>query len=256
MKHRGFALLAIAAQLQAHTPAAVAMEQQPEVLQRHDGQVIIRVSGAWSLFHGLEAVRREYGLVLDYEEGPSNDPGRLSGEGVNRIRRPASYTISTTEPNLTSQAAKAQFIQDILRQFQAQGSPEFVVIQGENGRLTVAPASASERLLDTPIILKAAKRTISETAEAIFAELRKEHGISIQRGGIVDSGLDQTTVTVGSDRPTSVRKLLEQALDGAPCRFVWGESLEPSDGNYYISFEPAVKLERSPTGELRTSLVR
>ncbi len=221
------------------------------VLTHQGGKLVLQVSSPRPIEQGLSQLRREYGIVLDYEEGASNDPARVSGTGNQRRWRGGSYTIRINEPSSPGFAASQQMIAEALAQFSAGGAQQFTAITGTNDRITVSPSNASERILDTPIVLPISMRTVDQTIEAILVAVSQKIGKPFERGGIMDNGTATTYVTIGNPTPIAARLLLAQALDSTSYRRFWIQTWEPSDGSYYIGIQPVVKTEITPSGAVR-----
>lgn len=204
------------------------------VLTHRNGELIIEVNSPRPVEQALAEIRREYGLNLDYEEGETDDPTRVTGLVKHRKWIGGSYTIEVKEPGSSSFADTKKFIADILSQFRSHSPQKFTAIIGANDRITVSPSNPSERVFDTPIILQPKDRTIDQTIEAILAAVSQKVWKPFLRGGIVDNGTASGHVTIGSTTPIAARILLAQALDSLPNRRFWLLGWDPRDGTYAI----------------------
>jgi hypothetical protein len=216
-------------------------------VERQNGMVKLTVSSPWPVEQGMSAVRREFGLLLDYEEGSSTY--QANSTRARSLKSDGRFVIQVPETSLASGNDRERFIKDILEQFYAQGGLSFTVLSGVNDRLTVAPSSSSDRLLDTPIIVRPERRTIEQTVEAILGQVSRQRGVSIVRGGLIDNDLENKEIVVGSATAVAARSLLAQALDGASDKRYWLFGWDPSLRNYVLAIQTAVRLEKAPTGQ-------
>lgn len=237
--------------LQAQSTPVRAPNLEHALITRQKGKLSIQLNNSRPVEQALAGLRREYGLTLDYEEGESDDPARVNFLDNRRRWVGGSYTIEVNEPASSSFADSKKFIAGVLSQFSAIGSQHFTEITGANERITVSPSNASERILDTAIVLPSMDRTIDETIEAILSAVSQKIGKPFLRGGMVDNGTASGHVTLGSTTPVAARVLLAQALDSLPYRRFWIQTWEPSDGNYYIGIQGVVKTEVTMSGAVR-----
>jgi len=211
------------------------------VLTHRNGKLTVQVNSPRPVEQALAEIRREYGLTLDYEEGETDDPARVTGLVKHRKWIGGSYTIEVKEPASSSFADSKKFIANILSQFRSHSPQKFTAIIGANDRITVSPSNPSERILDTPIVLQAKDRTIDETIEAILAAVSQKVVKPFLRGGIVDNGTASGHVTLGSTKPVAARIFLAQALDSLPYRRFWLQGWDPRDDTYAILIQGVVK---------------
>lgn len=221
------------------------------LLTHQNGKVAIQIGSPRPVEQALAEIRREYGLTLDYEEGESNNPAQVSGMGKQRMWIGRSYAIEVNEPASSSLADSKRFITDALAQFNANDSRQFTTIIGANDRITVSPSTPSERILDTPVTLPAADRTVDQTVKLILTAVSEQIGKPILRGGMVDNGMANGHITIGSKTPIAARILLAQALDSLPYRRFWLLGWDPSDNTYAILIQGVVKTEVTMSGAVR-----
>ena len=239
----GFAGLA-----QAHSSPLARSCQSRGAPTHQTGKFIIQTTNSRPVQQALSQLRDKYGLTLDYEEGATSDPRRISGTGNQRRWIGGRYTIKLREPRSPDFAASRRMIAEVLSQFSASGAQHFTTILGANHRITVTPSNASKRILDTPIVISVADRSVDETIEAILAAVSQQIGRPFEIGGIADNGTAETHVTLGSATPIPARLLLAQVLDAVPFRRSWDQNWEPGTDTYIIAIQSADKMETTPAG--------
>jgi hypothetical protein len=224
------------------------------VVQAPNGQVVVTASSPRPMLQALTALRRQYGWIVDYEEGKYG-ADQLTLDADNRARlRGGSFQVNVAAPKSVGSADETTFLKSLISQSAAVTSQNFVLKTSSSGRQTLVTQSSAEPLmLDTPVQLSRETRTISDTVDKILALVSAKRGTPLIRGGLVDPGLLRMNVTVGGPTEVPARDLLTQALDGADIARVWSLSYEPSDGNFYIGIELAVRVETTATGEQRVT---
>jgi hypothetical protein len=138
----------------------------------------------------------------------------------------------------------------VVEQFDSVGLQHFSVLSPSPGRFDVTSVTEGDTLLmDTPIVLSRFSRSIESTVDAIIQAVAEKRSVRFARGGIVDSELERTFVTVGSETPTAARVLLAEALDSSPDEKIWILEYEPADDSYYIGIQWAAAIEHTFSGE-------
>lgn len=225
----------------AHNQAIpqTAPQHQTGLTTNAQGQIEISEYNPWAVAMAVGAIRRHYGLVIDYEESlpdpaevyhDSGDPPRL------RIR-----TLHANLPPLHSRTAAA--ILAMLRNMARQVSTPTQMVKADmpsKRRFNVsAQAPGQYLLLDTLIVLPQKKRTIGATAAAICEAAAKAHGVSCQAAGIASGATGYNTlIELGSDRPMKARTLLTKVLDAAQSPIAWVIEYVPSIHEFGIALEP------------------
>ena len=219
-------------------------------ITRAGTSVTIHASSPRPVEQALSGIRREYGLILDYEEGPVRDSSNLAAAGNRQILKGADIKVTMAGPKDSTPAEEAAFLQSALAELHAAGgSRQFTLLQGANNRLTVTPSDAPLRVLDTKILIDPRPRSIDATIEEIFRALNNESGIVIERGGLVDNELSNTIVTVGStSTPIAARDLLSQALNGTLYAKFWILTWDPNTDRYAMNLQTAVKVDDTLIG--------
>lgn len=228
--------------------------QHASIVQKPGGNLTIVASSPRPVLQALTAIRRQYGWILDYEEGRySSADLAVDADGQSRLRGGA-FQLTLPAPKSIAAADEASFLQTFLSAAQGVLSEGSELQPGPYGRYSVLAQNSQEPLmLDTQIHLARATRTIDETIAAIVNLVSEKRGVSFQRGGLIDSGLLRTEVTIGSTSEMKARDLLIGALNAADAARVWSVSFEPSDGNFYIGIELAVRAVTDVTGKQKVT---
>ena len=233
---------------QASTPS---IYQHAHVGYTSTGQVVISATGTRPLTQILTNLRRHYGWVVDYEESKFT-PSELSYAPFNR---PLPTIRSVTATTMAPRSGTPSEISTLLRSVAAQAAPgsrTTAVLRLGNSRFSVTARSAGQwLLLDTPITLPSARRTIDATVNEICSMAASARGTECDLGGIVDGDLLRTDIVLGSNAPIQARQLLAQALDMAPHRKVWMLTYDPSRQAFVLGIEPAAIVETTVTGQER-----
>jgi len=237
--------------LPAQSTSVARRYQNHGTLTYKHSKLVLQVNSSRPVEQALSQLRRKYGIVLDYEEGSSNDPTRISSTGNQRRWIVGRYTIRIHAPSSPDFAASQHMISETLSQFRASGAQHFISIIGTHHRITVAPSTASARILDTPIVIPVANRTVDQAIEAILAAVSRQIGKPFERGGIADNGTATAYVTIGSTTPITARLLLAKALDAVPYRRFWVQGWEPGSDTYFIAIQAVVRTEITPSGSVR-----
>ncbi len=249
-------LLCIASTSLAQTSGKPASNfiEHASLIQKPDGNLSIVASSPRPVLQALTAIRREYGWILDYEEGRYSSADLIvDADGQSRPRGGA-FQVSVPAPKSVATPDQANFLQSFVSVVQGALSEGFELQAGPYGRYSVLAQNSQEPLmLDTQIHLPRATRTVDETIAAIVSLVSEKRGVSFQRGGLIDSGLLRTEVTAGGVNEMKARDLLIQALDAADVARVWSVSYEPSDGNFYIGIELAVRAETDAIGKQKVT---
>lgn len=220
--------------------AQTASRHQTGVTTNGQGRIVISEYNPWAVAMAVGAIRRHFGLVVDYEESlPDSSEVYHDSEGRLRLRI---QTIHAVLPPLHSRTPGT--ILAMLRNMAQQVSTPTRIVKADmpsKGRFNVsARAPGQYLLLDTLIVLPEKKRSISATAAAICEAAAKAHGASCGAGGIASGATGYNTmIEAGSSRPVKARKLLTKVLDAAQSPIVWVVEYVPVIHTFGIVLEPA-----------------
>jgi hypothetical protein len=201
------------------------------------------------MYQALSAVSREYGWMSDYEETDDATLPFFTDGDNRRWYRGGTFTATLAMPQTGTASEEQSILTNLTRQFDQVGLQHFKVISPSANRFDVTSAPAgSVALMDTPITLPAAERTIDQTVMAILQQISAQRGVKIIRGGFADGELIRTTISIGSEKAVPARQLLAQALDQAPDGRVWLLTYEPSMGEYAFGVQATALDQQALSG--------
>lgn len=211
---------------------------QQRVVYTPTGQLVISATGTRPLTQMLTYLRGHYGWAVDYEESQFNDYELSSARFGLPLPIIRTVTATVMEPKSGTPSETLTLLRSVAAQT-APSSRTTAVLQTANSRFTVTSKSEGQwLLLDTPITLPSARRTIEATVELICSLAASAHGTRCERGGMADNGLINTSVVLGSNVPIQARQLLVQALDAAPGQRVWILTYDPPEQEFVLGIEP------------------
>lgn len=242
--------LCAGAAAQSAPNGSVKFMEHASVVQSPGRGLVVTASSPRPVLQALTALRRKYGWILDYEETRlSTDQLTVDADGVSRPRG-ASFQVAVPAPKSVGFADESTFLSSFISTVAVSASGKIVLKTSSPNRQTVLVQNSSEQpMLDTPIRLNRETRTIDDAVEEILKLVSDKRGTPLVQGGLVDPGLLRTNITIGGDVEVPARNLLVQALDAAEIARVWSLGYEPSDGNFVIAIEPAVRAETDITGK-------
>ena len=216
-----------------------------------NGTILLSANGSWPEEQILERLRREYGWVTDYEQTP-----RLANMVVTRAdgslqAKMHSVSVSIPRPTEDSSAEELRVLGALASGLSSADERVTVVQNGGGGRFDILlSAGGAETILSTAIVIPSQARSVGDTITAVLEAVSTRTGQPILLGGIANSSLEITQVTVGGTQPLPARVLLAEALDALPVRHVWLLGYEPQMGSYTIGVEPAVRVTRTALGQV------
>ncbi len=229
-------------------------------IERSGSRVTVTSNDSEPLLQAIAALRLEYGWQVDWEQAPGysrfdvvddtspawrtthpNDPG---------VTRPSggSFVASFSEPGPNGEHLA---LYELVEQYNATGNPgKYSFRTTEDGRIEIVGTQVLDDvgrpqdvrpILDTPITVESAERTVYDSIKSVLAALESATGKKLIFGVASESLFLNTRVTVGGTN-AAARRLLERALAGT------GRQL-----NYDLGFNPDVPvyvLNVSPVGRL------
>jgi hypothetical protein len=248
-KRFGRALFRLATSVLMFVLAVDVQAQHPVLEHRADGTISVTAQGRWPLVQAVEALRQEYGWIVDYEEPAQALSNASQG------RRVRTVALSLVSPTKGTDVETGAIMQSAVNQLNRRDFPRYRVVRTAGKRFTLVPSSSSGLvILDTPIVLATEWRSISQTVDAILAAVEAQCSCRFVHGGIADNELMQVSVLVGSSKTIPARDLLIQALSAAPYSRVWTQTYDPAMKAFAISFEGVVKLESFRDGKTQPPL--
>jgi hypothetical protein len=223
-----------------------------------NGQVTVHAFEPRPLDGALEAIRREFGWLADYEDPPYEVYDRVDdtapawrtqhpeAKGVTRVAGgefTASFHVGQKGQNTDEIAA----LTEIVDAYNASGNPaHFAMRRSPEGRLSVVGVSVKGKngdqkdiqpLLDQPLTLPLQERTLAETLTLITQLLSQTSGHKVVLGEAPTNLLLQTKVKSGGSG-TAARTLLSQALLSSPVPLIWRLLYDGDVDWYALNLEP------------------
>lgn len=248
-----FAIFPLLASAQSANPNSQYMLHATLVHQSNH-YIVISANSPRPLLQALTALRREYGWVVDYEAGKYNKARIVAVDGTPEYPVGGGFQAKLPEPQSRTEAEETSILQEFVDQYNSstaalEGQLFSLVHTSGSVRYDIVSRSGGPLVLDTLIQLPRATRTIESTIDDIYALVSKARGITLDHGGLADSELFNTHVTIGGDQPRLARQLLVQALDQADDEKVYGLDYEPTNNHFVIGIQTAVIVERTMGSE-------
>jgi hypothetical protein len=219
---------------------------------RADGTILLSVNnGSWPEVQVLNRLRREYGWIIDYEQ-EAQVPDAIVTRPDGRLQpKPHSVSVSIPQAVQGSSAEEFGILTALGRGLSDTHERANVLSAGGDGRFDfVFSSSNSVPILSTVISIPSASRSVEETINVILQAVSARTSQHISRGGMADSSLETTQVSVGGNQASPARLLLAQALDALPTRHVWLLTYEPQERSYVFGVEPVVRAVRTASGQM------
>jgi len=212
------------------------------VITRDGSQVTVVANDSLPLLQAINAVRLEYGWQIDWESAPgyshfdlADDTApkwRLTHPSAKGVTRPAggSFTASFPEPNRSGVDEELLALTRLVEEYNATDNPgRYAVHSGPGGLITIVGNELRDEtgafrritpLLDTPITLPKAERSVDETIDSILAALDSATGKKVVFAELSHSLLMSSKANIGGEK-MKARELLEQALasTGRPIQY-------------------------------------
>jgi hypothetical protein len=203
-------------------------------IQHGDSGVTVTANDSIPLFQAIFAVRLEYGWQINWESAPSysrfdlvDDTApkwRAAHPGEKGVTRPAGglFTATFPEPKEPSdRGAEHLALSKLLEEYNATDNPgRYVLRVDPDGLITIVGTEVRDStgalqelppLLDTPLTLARATRSVYETIKSILGALQSATGKQVLFGAESGNLFRMTHVTMGGES-LPARELLKQAL--------------------------------------------
>ncbi|MDT4966008.1 MAG: hypothetical protein QOJ64_745 [Acidobacteriota bacterium] len=232
----------VAASLLAFLLVQVAAQQAPAQrgyietasTTRRDGVVTVRANDPRPLSQALCAVIKQYNWLVDYEDPPyasdseltdATDPAwRASHPGGRAFRVPAGGAFEFNyreDPAIDSAAGEEASLKALVAAYNSSGNPGKFVVRAEGddsrpwskSRRRFAVIGGDSSILDTPVTIPLAERSVDETLRIVLRELYAQSGTKVNPPGWANNALIQSRVSVGGTE-VPARTLLLQTLRG------------------------------------------
>lgn len=220
-----------------------------------DHALKLSVTGSWPAQQIVTRLRREYGWVVDMEQAPQD--ARFLMRMSDGKPHPAMRTVVVKIPRPADQSvAEEKIVLDgLAKGLSENGEAVEAVRNGSGVRYDLIPTGGgAPPLLSTTIRLPVKTRSVEDTVTDILEQVHLVTGQPIVQGGMLDSALMLTQVTVGGELPA--RTLLAQALDALLLADVWLLTFDPYEETYAFALDVAVKESTGPSGVTVETLIR
>jgi hypothetical protein len=223
----------------------------------------------------LDAVEKEYGWVIDFEDPPyrshfdlvdNTDPAWRAShpleKGVTRIAGEAFQSQFPDGPDVNTAAGEERALNKIISDYNASGNPgKFILRRESEGRYavigqTVKDDNGGDRevssILDTPISIPSQTRGGIQTVELILSTLSLKSGQHAALMSYPANVFRPARITIGgSDVPA--RQLLVQALDQMDSWYtmMWDLLFSFDQNTFFLNVGVQSKVMISPTGKKR-----
>jgi hypothetical protein len=194
------------------------------------------------LQQALEALFQKYGWVVDYEDPEfTSDRDLVKDEGPGKQTLPAGGRFTVEFPAKNPEEEKIlQLVVDAYNKSNNPGQYElrkgsqgnFAAV-GTQARNAMGKLSAQRPLFDTPIMIPAGKRSLSETLSLICRTLAEHQKVSVTLG-VTPRNLTNQTQVVVDGKQTPARDLLQQILIVPNRHLYWQLLFDPSSKGYWL----------------------
>ena len=211
-----------------------------------NGTFSVAANSPRPLNQALEAVRREFGWVVDYEDPVYRDAdldatgGLIGGSLSGLIDRPQN----------TSPEEEIKVLDSLIRQQNDRflGHP-FKLVQSGPRRFDVVPSGNQARnLLDTPIALSISDKPVGQAIDAVLSAVTAATGVKVQRGGLLDADIELTRTSLAISTQQPERNVLNQILTSTRARMFWLMTYDSSTKSYHIGIQPTVRVVHDGSG--------
>lgn len=227
-----------------------------KITHQGNGHFLVAANSPRPMLQALTGIDREYGWVIDYEEGAYRTAQMARGPDSRYRLIGGAFQVELPEPQTGIEAEETSILQQLVDGYNgslgASLGIQFTVLhRASSQRYDVISESGGTPLLDTPIVLPPAERTIDLTIDAIRGLVAKARSVVFTRGGVADSELDSKMVTVGSTDLLPARQYLVQALDQTTYARIYNVGYSASMGSFAIEIHTAIRVEKTVAGGLR-----
>lgn len=245
------------------------------VVEHHGLTAAVTANHPRPLHQAIQAVREEYGWVVDFEDPPyssrfdlvdDTDPQwRANHPGAKGVWRVAGGSFRSEYPEAATTVPSSLQVEAVLRKivsdYNAGNNPgKFTVRKESNNRYSIVGISMKaddgrdkevRSVLDTPLSLPTQRRTAVETVYSILNILSATNGIKVLPLMVPTNALQQS-VTVGGANITA-RELLKETLARANSRrtLFWDLFFDPDPNTnaYLLNIEVATRATLTDSGQ-------
>lgn len=226
------------------------------IMQQTNRHIRVQANDPRPLDQAMTKISQHYGWLIDYEDPPweagdvvdDTDPAwraaHPDAKGVTRVAGGlfiARFALGN-DMSLGS-TDEERVLTKVVDDYNLSGNPGQFIVRRENAnRFSVIGLSAtnSNSLLDTPITIPVAERTVDNTIDLVAQALSQKAGYKIQLGsGTAPIDLVVQTCSVGGeDRPA--REILTEIADAPQTPLIWVLLFDEDLGTYFLNFNIAM----------------
>lgn len=276
---RVFALIIIALSLFFNLvyakPQSRAQFMKEGVVIRNGDTATVKANDPRPLAQAIEAVREEYGWVVDYEDplysdselvDAANPTWRASHPDAPMVKGIAGGAFESAfdeRSALASTAGEEAALQKIVAEYNRSGNPGKFMVRDEgeeafNPEIPGFRKSVVRRysivgvsgILDTPVSISIERRSAQGTIDLIARELSTKTKVKVFGGAFANNLLIQSQVTIGGES-LPARDLLLQTLNATQRPQIWRFLCDPGANMCVINIQTAARVERDADGKKR-----
>jgi len=242
-----------------------------------DGMATIVTNDPRPLRQAVEAMREEYGALIDYEEpafsnsqdlldatDPSWRAANPHASGVFGIAGKP-FTSRITEPG-TNPAGLSLALARVVDDYNKSGNPgRFAVLQEAGNRFSVVPAQRlntsgdyvkTKPILDTTIQVRAGVWSADQLLSTISEALTASTGQSVVIGSFPMNLVAQTQVKISVSGDRSARSVLMSLSKAASSSLVWTVLWDPNDRAFFLNLNVATRNSLDDGGKPHVSVLK
>jgi hypothetical protein len=241
-------------------------------IEQKDRQVSVFANSPRPLDQAIEAIRREYGWVIDYEDpvyAPSDlvddtDPtwreSHPNGKGVTRVAGGVFRAELSMGNDMSIGSSDEESVLDkTIADYRTSGNPgAFILKREDDNRYAVVGVDTKHSITDNQqvapvfnsrIAIPLRERTIAEALEEIVRAVSQKSGITVELGEAPVNLIVQTRLKIGGEeRPA--REFLTQLASATRFPTVWRLLYDADPGMYFLSLQIATQSAKDGSSEI------
>ena len=235
-------------------------------ITRSSNSVAVDASEPRPLKQAVQAIAEEYGWRVDYEDPiydlmtetvDANDPSWISSHpGELRVKLPNGHQLHSEFS--VSAAGKGRLdrksiLESLVDSNTNSGNPgRFTVLSEADGGFVISGTTGrlAGPVLSTPISIPPVSRTLHETLDAVFEQLKVATNMTIILSAAPLPLLDHVQITVGGEQ-VPARDLLRNALNQSGITLHWTMLFEPTFSQYHFNIARTVLAYQDANGNRR-----
>lgn len=229
----------------------------------------VTARSARPLEQALDAVREEYGWVVDFED-PIYKPSELVDDTdpqwrkdhplAKGVTRPAGgdFTASLEESNpneVLSLAGEARILETLVKAYNSSGNPGHFELKDSEGRYAIVGTTASapgagdptSSIMDMPLDIEAKERNGAEAVGDILAAVSQKAGRKAELMSLPNNAFLQAKVTIGGSG-TTARAFMTQVVNAISVPVYWELTYDADVDLYLMVITPATRVYHDAFG--------